>query len=166
MHGSYGSKLTDATWVADAARFEEDHAAAAEVFQDGTPLQVRVEEANAFLRASALDPVKADLNTDANIFAFLKGVESSLAAFYTVTIGQYAGEDWRDVFAGYATAAARRDTALGNRGTGEPPTSALFQTTDLIPNDAYLNASPAADAQQLDAEVQQTEEGVDPGLEE
>ncbi|MCB0971288.1 MAG: hypothetical protein KDA97_07195 [Acidimicrobiales bacterium] len=138
----YGANLPEGEPQADAARFAADHTAAAADFNEPLPADLVVEEANPVLMDAFVAPVAPDLIDAPSTYDFFHVLESTIAATYVVAVGDYAPENpddtERTTFAGHASAAARRATVLGGGGEGLEPADALFDTVDLIPNEAYL----------------------------
>ena len=143
LYTQYGKVLTDADWKANAARYAEDHAAAAEVFKKETPAKDRVDEPNEWLQTNTVDPIADQLTNDRAILDFFAGLESTLAATYIAAVGTMTQAENRAQFAGYAEAAARRTAVMDNSGKGAPPESALYPLQDLIPNEAYVTVTQA-----------------------
>lgn len=146
LYVKYGKALTDADWKANAARFAEDHAAAAVVFTEETPADAQVDTPNEWLQTNTVDPIADQLVTDSAILDFFAGLESTLAATYIAAVGTYTDVTMRAVFAGYAEAAARRTAVMDNSGNGAPPEFALYPLQDLIPNEAYVTVTQATEA--------------------
>ena len=154
VYTKYGPKLSDPAFVEHAARFAEDHAAAAEVYLAGLDDAVAAEEAaaessssttttepvaaNPYLMENFVDPAEPGLVDDASILNFLRAAESTIVANAINAVGVFTGPEWRQRSMAYGAAAARRVTVLDNAGQGSVPTSAFYPLTDLMPNDAFL----------------------------
>lgn len=143
VYAEQAGRLTDATWVATATRFGEDHRAAAAAFRDETPDEFKVDEPNQFLLDNFVAATEGNLLDDPAIFNHLRSIENAITATYNNATGQYTNAAGRANFGAHASASAGRAAALGNGGKGEAPTSAVFSTKDLIPNAAYVLAVPA-----------------------
>lgn len=130
---------------ATIGKLEEIHTANAEVFNDGIEKAAdKVAEPNAYVQDNVIAPVQDDLDTDAQILAFLDGLESMLAGTYITAVGTYANSaTWRAQFAMFGAESARRAALLGAGGVGQDPSGALLDLSDQISNDAYL--LPSAD---------------------
>ena len=138
QYTKYGPRFSDPEWQANAARFAADHQAAADEFTAKTPKRNRITEPNAYIQENSVDPVADQLTTDQALFEFFASLESTVAATYVTAVGAYTKAAGRQDFARYADSAARRKTVMGNGGGGQMPETALYPTTDLIPNDAYM----------------------------
>ena len=157
-YNGWGPQL-DAEGQADAARWEADHLAAAEEFNAALPSDLTVDEPNQVLLERFVQPLEPDLINAEATYGFFSVLESTLAATYVVAVGDYVplgpDDDERTIFAEHASAAARRSTGTGNGGPGLQPDSALFDTVDLVPAEAYLtvddpNAAPEDGASEGD----------------
>lgn len=162
LYADYGPRLTNEEWAGHAARFAADHEAAAEAFQEATPVLERVYEPNQVVQEETVDPVKATLLNDTAILNFFAGIERTLAATYLTATAAFNVRDGRANFAANAAAAARRAALLGNGGEGVAPTGPLFPTTDLIASAAYLSEE---NAMLAEAEAEGGAEGEDPAAE-
>ena len=138
LYGTYGPVLTDAAWAAEAERFATDHGAAAEEHAAATPEDLRVTEPNAVLMESTVAPIEDQLTSDGPILALFAGVERSLAATYLTAVGAFTTREGRASISALGAAAARRAALLGNGGEGIAPTGPLYNTTDLITSNAYI----------------------------
>ena len=138
LYTKYGARFSDPAWQAEATRFAADHQAAADEFTAKTPKRNRVTEPNAYIQENSVDPVADQLTTDPALFDFFAALESTFAATYVTAVGAYTKAAGRQDFAQYASSAARRKAVMGDGGGGQMPEGALYPTTDLIPNDAYM----------------------------
>ncbi|MFN8018912.1 MAG: hypothetical protein U0P45_12420 [Acidimicrobiales bacterium] len=138
LYTKYGPVFSDKEWQAQAARFAADHQAAADEFNAKTPKRNRITEPNAYIQENSVDPVADELTNDRALFEFFASLESTMAATYVTAVGAYTKAAGRQDFARYADSAARRKTVMGGGGKGQMPEGALYPTTDLIPNDAYM----------------------------
>jgi hypothetical protein len=144
VYTKYGPKLTDPVFVEHAARFGEDHAAAAEVYLDaleeapGADPAGETVEPNPYLEENFVAPAEQGLVDDVSILNFLRASEATVAANSINAVGVFTTAAWRQRSMAFGAAAARRVTVLDNAGQGSMPQSALFPLTDLMPNDAFL----------------------------
>jgi hypothetical protein len=146
VYTKYGPKLTDAAFVEHAARFAEDHAAAAEAYLTGLEeaeadagiTDSEPVEPNPYLLENFVAPAEQGLVDDTSILNFLRASEATIAANAINAVGIFTTASWRQRTMSFGAAAARRITVLDNAGQGSVPTGALFPLTDLMPNDAFL----------------------------
>lgn len=146
VYTKYGPKLTDAVFVEHAARFAEDHAAAAEVYLAALEQAEDVAgittsepvEANPYLLENFVAPAEQGLVDDVSILNFLRASEGTVAANAIAAVSVYVTSAWRQRSTAFGAAAARRVTVLDNAGQGSVPTTALYPLADLMPNDAFL----------------------------
>jgi hypothetical protein len=144
VYGELGPKLKDADWKAAAARFQADHQAAAEVFNHDTPPAKQIDKPNEYMQTEVVDPVMNDLKSsrDGDILDFFRTLESTLTATYVTAAGTFTSADWRYRVMTLGSASARRVGVLANQGTGGTVSGGLYPVTDLISNDAYVEANP------------------------
>lgn len=146
VYTKYGPRLTDAAFVDHAARFAEDHAAAAEVYLAGLEeaesaagiTDAEPVEPNPYLLENFVTPADQGLVDDTSILNFMRASEATIAANALNAVGIFTTATWRQRTMSFGAAAARRITVLDNAGQGSVPTSALFPLTDLMPTDAFL----------------------------
>ena len=153
VYRRHGADLTDPELTAAAARFLDDHTAAADVFGADVAEHDGVGEPNQYLLTNLVDPLRSLLTADEPIANLMATVESSLAATYITAVGTMLEAGWRQTFAEHAAAAARRTTVWGNGGTGSTPTTALYPLSDLISSAAFLSVAAAEEAAAADAEA-------------
>ena len=154
LYKEYGPNLTDAEWKTEFARFAADHEAAAEEFADETDAEHRVDEPNEWLLTNSVEPVEDKLAAadDRVLLNFFASLESTFAATYITAVSSFSQVEGRAQFAGFAEAAARRQTLMGNGGDTAPPTSPLYPLQDLIPNEAYVTVISADAGVEEDSE--------------
>lgn len=152
VYAEHASEITDPELAPHVGRFGADHTAAASAVaalsDDGaTP------EPNAWLQENLVDPAADSLNTEENVQRFLRNLESSLAATYVNAMPEILEAEMRRTLMTFGAAAARRVTLLGD---GEVPEGAVYPSTDLISNDAFLGGEEEAegDAAPGDAEAE------------
>lgn len=146
VYTNYGPKLTDPAFVEHAARFAEDHAAAADAYLAGLEdAEAAAEitdsepvEPNPYLQENFVAPAEQGLVDDVSILNFMRASEATIAANAINAVGVFTTAAWRQKTMTFGAAAARRLTVLDNAGQGSIPSSALFPLTDLMPNDAFL----------------------------
>lgn len=137
-YADFGPDLTDPELVATVARFQADHEANAAEFLDRTPPDARYDEPNSWVQEELIDPSADLMTSDRAILALMEEVESMLAATLLVAVPSVTTGELRSLFTSVGAASARRTALLSNGGEGSAPTGALYPTTDLISNDAYL----------------------------
>ncbi len=146
VYTKYGPKLTDAAFVEHAARFADDHTAAAEVYlaaleEAEAAADITASEPvepNPYLQENFVAPAAQGLVDDESILNFLRASEGTIAANAIVAVSSYLTPAWRQRSMAFAAAAARRVTVLDNAGQGSVPTAALYPIADLMPADAFL----------------------------
>lgn len=155
VYRRHGPGLTDAALASAAARFLDDHTAAADVFGADVADHEGVGAPNEYLLTNQVEPLRTLLTSTEPIANLMATVESSLAATYIAAVGTMLDASWRQTFAEHAAAAARRATVWGNGGAGSTPSAALFPLSDLISDAAYLTTASEEEAE--------AEEGADSG---
>ncbi len=142
LYDDYGPKLESGEWKQQAERFGEAHRNSAATFQASTAASKRVDKPNKYVLEQGIDPLTSTLTNDAAILSLFHDMESTIAATYVDATGIFTTAAWRARIMTFGAASARRATVLGNGGNGVNPTDALYPLTDLISNDAYVQAEP------------------------
>lgn len=150
VYDAHSADITDAALVPLVGRLAGEHRAAAAALVQLTDTKDAV-EANEFLKTTLVDPIESSLVSEDNVRAFLRNLESSLTATYINAVPAMLEAELRQTLMTHGGAAARRVTALS---AGVVPRGALFPSTDLISNNAFLRPEEAEAAEGEEAEAE------------
>lgn len=139
VYGRYASRITGAETAPLVARFGDEHAAAARALTAMTDAKTTAEP-NAYLEEHLVAPAESTLLDEEHVQSFLRNLESSLTATYVNAIPLLPEREMRQTLMTHGGATARRVTTLS---AGEVPKGAVFPSTDLIANEAYLREAEA-----------------------
>lgn len=141
VYADRAAEITNPDLVPHVLGFGADHTAAASAVaaltDDGA-----APEPNAWLQENLVDPAADSLNSEENVQVFLRNLESTLAATYVNAMTTLLDPEMRQTLMTFGAAAARRVTLLGD---GEVPEGAVYPSTDLISNDAFLGGEEKAE---------------------
>lgn len=133
-YADHASRITDPRLAPLVGRAEDEHRSAAAALvaltddrQDPGP--------NEHLQTEVIDPAVQALVTPENVQVLLRNLESSLTATYIAAVQTMLEPSLSQTLMTHGGATARRVTALSN---GTVPAGAMFPSTDLISNEAYL----------------------------
>lgn len=132
------SKIGDTTLVSRFAAVHRDAAAALIQLTDSR----ETVEANKVLQETVVAPAAAEIVDESGARHLLSSLESTLTATYIKAVQNMVDPSKREDLMSFGAAAARRSTFLSD---GAIPTEALFPSTDLISNNAYLTEEKAAE---------------------
>lgn len=156
MYRTYGGKVTDAELAPLVTGFAADHTANASAVAQLTDSK-KVDEPNKKLKELFVDPLEATLTSQTAVLSFFHNLESSLTATYINAMQDLIEPATRQAVMAFGGASARRVSLLGNGGSGELPTGAVYPSSDLIPTAAFL--APETENADGDGETPESTDG-------
>lgn len=147
VYDAHAGDITDPALAPLVGRLAGEHRAAAAALVALTESKEPV-EANEHIQTTLVDPIESSLVSADNVRVLMRNLESSLTATYINAVPEMLEASMRQTLMTHGGAAARRVTALSD---GVVPRGALFPSTDLISNNAFLRPE-AADAAEGEGE--------------